>query len=203
MILKSTSKLPFTSPLARIVGPLTAGALDADHSVGLTDLSGQILLHVQGFDATRVLQEMYNDVPETVGAVALTGDGALAHTTTDEFVLLAHTSESGDAVYRIHAVSKDALMTVTNITHGCGHMLLVGIHAADVLSKICGLDFADIAFPNLHATYSSLAKVRALVMRLDKADASAYHIIVDYSLAAYIWDVIFDAMGEFGGAYLS
>ncbi len=81
-------------------------------------------------------------------------------------------------------------LTVSDVTHGHGHMVLTAQNAQAVLSKICGLNFSDHAFPTMHAAYSSVAKVRTLIVRTD----DAYHLLVGASYAAYLWDVVADAL---------
>ena len=66
----------------------------------------------------------------------------------------------------------DRRVTVTSITHGRCGMLLVGSDAARVLRKVCGLDFSDKQFSDLHAAQTSLAKVRTLIIRADIRDDS-------------------------------
>ena len=99
--------------------------------------------------------------------------------------------------------SEGDVLTVTDLTHAYGHLLLIGDFAADVLAKVCGLNFSDEAFPNQHIKQSSLAKVRASIIRHDQNDVSAYHLLVGYPVTAYVWDVLFDAAQEFDGKFIT
>jgi sarcosine oxidase, subunit gamma len=90
-------------------------------------------------------------------------------------------------------------VTLTDITHGRAGIALVGTQARDVLAKVCGLDFSDRTFLDKHAAQTSLAKVRALIIRDDEDSLPIYKLFVDRSLASYVWDVVYDAAQEFGG----
>ncbi len=192
MDLQTIADIPFRSPLAE------KEQLDATHPVALSDLSGRAVIEIRGDEAARVLRGVYDDdIPHAFGGVTVTADGALVRITDERFVLVGGHPDGGDAMDRIADAADGTHITVTDRTHGQGHMLLRGPDAANVLSKVCGLDFAERSFPDRHAAYSTLAKVRALLLRLDEEDTPAYHILVDYSLAAYTWDVVSDAMREF------
>ena len=173
MVLKTTSDIPFTSPLA---GKTARGSQD---EVALKDLSGQPVHHIRA----RAL----HGGPDAVGDVAEVDGGVLARVAHDAWILLGEPE----------SVTGESRITITDVTHGRGHMLLTGARAADVLPKVCGLDFSDEAFPDRYAAHGSLAKVRALLLRLDEGATPAYHILVASSFAAYVWDVVDDAMGEF------
>jgi heterotetrameric sarcosine oxidase gamma subunit len=151
------------------------------------------VLHLRGDDVERPLQagEM------RIGAVRTTEDGLLVRLRRDEFVLL--TNEGEAVLNRFTALIAGQPITLTDITHGRCGMLLVGAHAADVLPKVCGLNFSERQFSNWHAAQTSLAKVRTLIVRVDLDGTPAYGLFVDRSLGAYVWEIVSDAAQEFGG----
>ena len=105
----------------------------------------------------------------------------LIRTRTDEFVLLTGGS-----------IPEDIGLTVTDITHGRGVLRAQGPDTARMLSKVCGLDFSEGAFPDYHAAQSSLAKVKALIIRRDEDNLPTFLIVSDRSLTAYVSDVVSD-----------
>lgn len=190
MVLQTISDQPFISPLSRLLdGQRPAGYEQAQHSAGLVDLSGQLLLHIRGVQLPAAM-------PATIGDVLAIDEGLSTRLRSDICLTIGVPPERID-------VGGEALLTITDITHGRGHLLLLGKHAPDVLVKVCGLDFADAAFPNNHVVQTSLAKARTTIVRHDRDGVPAYHLIVGYSLAEYVWTVVFDAMGEFDGLYVS
>jgi heterotetrameric sarcosine oxidase gamma subunit len=66
------------------------------------------------------------------------------------------------------------------------------------LSKVCGLDFHPLAFPNGWAKQSSLAKTPQLIIRRDIGELPAFSIIGVRSFAAYVWETIMEAGYELG-----
>lgn len=190
MVLQTISDQPFESPLSHLLDrQKAAGYEQARDGVGLADLSGQTVLHIRG-------TQLPAGMPDGIGDVQAMGDGLSMRLRDDICLTIGVPQSEIDA-------GGESLLTITDMTHGRGHMLLVGARAADVLPKVCGLDFDEAAFPNNHAAQTSLAKARATIIRHDRDGAPAYHLLVGYSLAEYVWGVVFDAMREFDGIYVS
>ena len=192
-MLQTTSHIAFASPLtATLKGKQGVSLAEIGDSVGLADLSGQPIWHVRGKNATSALDA----VPSHVGDVITVRDGLIAQPRSEQDFLLnikPETQSSSDGA---------SVLTVTDMTHSYGHLLLLGQQAANVLAKVCGLDFSDQAFPDHHMAQTSLAKVRASIIRHDRDNLPAYHILVGYPVTVYVWEVLVDAMQEFGGQYV-
>jgi heterotetrameric sarcosine oxidase gamma subunit len=197
-VLPTFSELPMVSPLAgieRTADTLTTG-------VGLGEITGRTLLHILGADGSSM----------KIGDVSVIPNGLVMKLRQYEFVRLTQDGQQAlkqwneniaESQRRIGAENVGHT-TITDITHGRCVLLLVGDKAARVLPKVCGLDFRDKQFPNMHAAQTSLAKVRTLIIRADIDDETpTYALIVDRSLAAYVWDVVFDAAREFDGIALN
>jgi heterotetrameric sarcosine oxidase gamma subunit len=198
--------IPFRSPLAGMLDNYATGSAEqARTRVGLADASGRGLLRVRGREADSALRPIWNNAPAAVGDVARVEEGALARLRADEFLFMGlnPSAEIGPLEARIAAAPHSGVLTVTDVTHGFGLLRLVGRRAPDVLPKLCGLDFADAAFPDCHAAQTSLAKITALIARLDESSSPAYWVMVERSLAAYVWDTVWAAMREFDGARLN
>jgi len=207
MTLSTTSQQPIISPLATIL-PRAVSSKSAQEqaqtvrsAVGLAEIATWQILDIRGADAETVLSAAFATPSMGIGAVTGVTAGLLVRLRRDQFALL--TPDLPAALERLTAPAEDALLTLTDISHGRGVIFLGGAQAAAVLSKVCGLDFMDAKFPNLFAAQTSLAKVRALIVRFDTAQTPAFYVIVDRSLTAYVWDVLVDAAHEFGGIVLS
>ena len=85
------------------------------------------------------------------------------------------------------------LITVTDVTHGSAELWLIGPNSAELLSRLCGLDFHDSQFPSGTAKQSSVAKTTQLIIRRDLGEQPAYALIGGRSLAAYLWQTIMEA----------
>jgi heterotetrameric sarcosine oxidase gamma subunit len=193
-MLETTSKVAFVSPLSNVLKDLQAVSLAAfDGTVGLEDFSGQPIWLVRGNQAGSML----GADPLAVGNVLTFRSGLIARPRGDQYFLLNVEPE-------IQSSTEDnSTLTVTDLTHGYGHLLLLGKQAVSVLAKVCGLDFSDKAFPNNHIAQTSLAKVRTTIIRHDRDQYPAYHILVGYPVTVYVWEVLFDAMNEFDGKYVT
>lgn len=197
-----------------MASPFPATAYRVGNSVRLDDLTGCLaLVHVQGSNALGALAKAFGDVPRTSGAVIDNDAGLVVLLRPDIGVVLAvpgdvETVTGGIAGVRIPSEDSNGIRTgdsgedlaVLDLSHGRGLMALSGPSAANVLSKLCGLDFSARRFPNLHAAQASLAKVRALIVRADEGIALRYILAVDRSHGAYAWGAIADAMREFSTA---
>ncbi|MCP4167432.1 MAG: hypothetical protein GY759_16305 [Chloroflexi bacterium] len=75
---------------------------------------------------------------------------------------------------------------------------LIGPQSADLLSRLCGLDFDSYQFPDRNARQSSVAKTRQHILHHDMGDLLAYSLIGARSLGAYLWDTISMAGRELG-----
>ena len=95
------------------------------------------------------------------------------------------------------AARTGALATVTDTTHGNSELRLIGPRTAELMSKLCGLDFDDSSFPEDGARLSSVAKTTQLILRRDVNPYRSYSMLGASSLAAYLWDTIVEAGREY------
>jgi len=172
-MLTTRSELPFVSPLAGLadgpVGPETAQ---------LWDWSGRRLLDVRGRERPEALQK--SAAPEAIGEAACVQNGVWMRLRADRWFYVALSASDGAEI------EEPAL---TDVTHAYAILLLRGVHIPGVLAQLCALDFDNRAFPDHRVAQTSLAKVPALIVRLD-AEVQGYLILVERSVAAYVWEVI-------------
>jgi heterotetrameric sarcosine oxidase gamma subunit len=174
-MLTTHSDLPYSSPLADgPIGPETAR---------LADASGRLLLDVRGRERPAALRGQ--TAPETVGEVVRVDDGFWVRLRADRWVYVS--DAAGDVA------EPSGERAVTDVTHAYGILSLSGTRAAEVLAQVGALDFSDRAFPDHHAAQTSLAKVAALIVRLDEAGHD-YLILVERSVAVYVWAVMADIL---------
>ncbi|MCP5096370.1 MAG: aminomethyl transferase family protein [Chloroflexi bacterium] len=96
------------------------------------------------------------------------------------------------------AADSPDLITVTDVTHGNAELWLIGPYSAELLSRLCGLDFHDSEFPNGMAKQSSVAKTTQIIIRRDLGNMPAYALIGGRSLAVYLWQTILEAGQDLG-----
>ena len=117
----------------------------------------------------------------------------------DLLLVGAGPGEGEEVLKALEAAAETAgLVTVTDVTHGRFEYRIVGPKAPRLLSKVCGLDFDTAAFPDRRARETSLARVKALVVRADAGELPAYRVLGGRALGAYVWDILMEAGAELG-----
>lgn len=186
-----------TTALTSIAAPGKRVALAA------LEESGQ--LELRGTAAGESLASALGIQPPPFGKALHTRKALIAQLRPDHW--LAVTGSWRAASVLAKSIASDSnenggLLTLTDVTHGRACLLLVGIPAAEVLARLCGLDFSSRAFPHTHVVQTSLARVKALLIRWNARDLPAYFISVDRSLARYVRRAIWKEMEAFDPALL-
>ncbi len=165
-------------------------------SVALSDQSYNGKIRIEGRTAGAML-----DADESaIGAGKAVEYGRVYRLRRDLFFV---TTEAGAVANAAHSLTTQAanhpdLITVTDVTHGNAELWLIGPNSAELLSRLCGLDFHDSQFPNDTAKQSSVAKTTQLIIRRDLGEQPAYALIGGRSLAAYLWQTILGAGRDLG-----
>lgn len=172
----------------------------ARRSVALADGSANGKLRVEGQQAGTVLSAVWDVEPApaalAVGAgTAVAGDSYLYRLRADLFFVSTPPAVETETVALVSRAAQDAgdLVTVTDLTHGRSELRLVGPASAELLSRLCGLDFHPSAFPDSAAKQSSVAKTSQLIIRRHMGPLPAFSLVGARSLAAYLWDTIVEA----------
>jgi heterotetrameric sarcosine oxidase gamma subunit len=95
-------------------------------------------------------------------------------------------------------VPDEGLVSVFDATHGRALMRITGVHAADLLAKVCGVDFSEEVTPDGATFRSSVAKLVTDVVRDDRATERSYLLHCERSSGQYLFDALIDAGDEFG-----
>lgn len=178
--------------IAAAFAPSAIEQAAAQQHVALADCSANGKLIVEGTQVEKVIQAL-GELPElAIGQGAAASPHHIFRLRQDQFFISTPIGEEGAVQEQLHAAAAPlvSLITFTPITHGRAELWLVGPQAAELLSRLCGLDFHDQPFPNLSARQSSVAKTRQLILRRDLGQLPAYALIGGRSLAAYLWETI-------------
>lgn len=87
---------------------------------------------------------------------------------------------------------------VVDLTHVRSMFRLTGGRAADLMNRLCGLDFSDGMFPNGAAARTSFAGVATEIVRDDRDETPSYLLLPSSSFSVYIREVVEDAGAELG-----
>lgn len=80
-----------------------------------------------------------------------------------------------------------------------GWFLVSGAQAPAMFAKLCGVDLSPGKFDDLAIAQTSIAGVSGIIIRDDRGEQLAYHLLCDSAFAIYLWDCLIDAMTEFNG----
>lgn len=166
----------------------------------LLDLTSAAVVLVQG-QAEAILQKQFGRVPAKPGELIEVGEGLLACLTANKFYLFGCAPAANlpsAAKLDEQLAQAQPLAYATDLTHGLAVLRLQGAQAAELLSKICGLDFHETVFPSGRVAQTSAAKIKTLIARHDEGDTPTYFLHVDRPLGQYFWEVVCDAGQEFG-----
>ncbi len=85
----------------------------------------------------------------------------------------------------------------TDVTSVFAQFLLAGPRSRDVLRKLTSLNVSGSALPDLACGQASVAHVRAIILRQDLGNESAFHLLVSREYAESVWDSLLHAGHEF------
>ena len=114
-----------------------------------------------------------------------------------EWLLLAQPGASAAVAGRVEEVQDEGLVSVFEATHGRALMRITGARAADLLAKVCGVDFSEEITPDGAAFRSSVAKLVTDVVRDDRGGERSYLLHCERSSGQYLFDALIDAGDEF------
>ncbi len=187
-------------PVFRTPIPGAASGL-ASVSIELRDLSGTDVVLIQG-DAHSALESRWSHIPTEPGEVIDVGSTLLCRLTARDLYVTARTpSVRLPSIQELNASFKRTRCSAraTDYRHGTAVVSLRGSAAPHVLSKVCGLDFAEPAFPDLQVRQTSAAKIETLIVRCDEDAVRVYLLHVHRPFGQYMWDTVGDAAQEFLG----
>jgi heterotetrameric sarcosine oxidase gamma subunit len=164
-------------------------------AVALADTSASGKIRIEGEKAESVLLGVWNVPKLDIGFGADIDSRQVFRLRGDLFFVRTLPGGEGEALKSLTQSDQgfDELVTVTDITHGRSELLLIGPNSAELLNRLCGLDFHPSKFPNLAAKQSSVAKIRQLILRHDLSELPVFALVGDRSLAAYLWETIMEA----------
>jgi sarcosine oxidase subunit gamma len=133
-------------------------------------------------------------LPDANRAIGCTGGTAL-WLGPDEFLIVTEPGGETALMASLSAALRGRRGAAVDISDGRTTIALSGQRARDLLAKGSGLDLHPRSFAPGHCAQSFLAKVKIALHQLD--DVPSYHIIVERSVAEYLFLWLADAAREF------
>lgn len=199
-------------PVTAVAGWEVSGAR-ATSPLTITDLTplAKVLVRA-GWDgpAAAALGVPHGRAARDSSGALVTGSGP------GEWLVLAPPGTAAEAAARLRHATDAAdgaeLVTVLEVTHGLAVLRITGERSADLLAKLCAVDFSDRVTPDGSALRSSVARLAAGVVRDDQdrdnhdrdnhdRDGRAvrsYLLHCDRSYGQYLFGAVADAGREFG-----
>ena len=76
---------------------------------------------------------------------------------------------------------------------------VAGTAGPEMFAKLCGVDLRPHKFADLAIAQTSVARLNAIVVRIDRGTVPLFHLLADSAAAVYLLDCLLDAAEEFGG----
>ena len=161
----------------------------ARRGVALADETANGKIMVEGEEAGSV----WGSQPVAIGS-RVPADSERVYRLRDDCFFVSTSPGRDIAVRRgLTQQASARFVTVTNLTHAWSEIRVLGMSASTLMSRVCGLDFANGALPDGAAKQTSVARTTQLVIRRDAADLPAFSVLGARSLAAYLWDILLEA----------
>ena len=179
------------------------GEIAAARRLGLAELSPLPRVGFRGPGARDWLAAQGVDLPDEPNRARTQTDGAIAVTRSWTEVLVLGEIQGADSLCaRLEADAADAHRARAYPLprfDGLFWFALTGGSAVDCLAKLCGVDLRESAFPVGSVAQTSLARLNAVIVRVDVGETPVFHLLGDSASAEYAWTSLLDAIQEFGG----
>ena len=181
------------SPLAHLAAPPPNAALTLIETPfhGMVDLR----LDLRDKGARNAVESaLVATLPEANRVIGCAA-GSVLWLGPDEFLIVTEPGGEAPLMATLSAALRGRRGAVVDISDSRTIIALFGSRARDLLAKGSGLDLHPRSFAPGRCAQSFLAKVRIALVQLD--DAPSYHIVVERSVAEYLYLWLADAALEF------
>ncbi|HIG66329.1 MAG TPA: sarcosine oxidase [Porticoccaceae bacterium] len=181
--------------------------LDQARSMAICDLSTLSRTGFKGAGAPIWAESQGVKLPDRANRAIVQPDGCLVAKLSDQELLIL-----SDILAKSHQVTalgeqstSDHLENDTQtylLPRGDSHcwLAVTGNQAAEMFSKVCGVDLRSHKFALGNIAQTSVAKTNAIVIRQDLGQTLSYFILCDISATEFLWDCLLDAMQEYAGS---
>lgn len=142
--------------------------------------------------------------PDSNKAYAQSGGELAARLAPTEIFLLDSLAGTGTLMQRLNgawqwteAAPRPALGYPVPRQDSHGWFMLAGDFAPAMFAKICGVDLRRDRFAQGSIAQTSVAKMSTIIIRADRGNNAAYHVLADIASAEYLWSCLMDAGKEF------
>ncbi|MBT5388694.1 MAG: sarcosine oxidase [Porticoccaceae bacterium] len=185
-----------------------AAEIESAAQLGLADLSALPRIGFKGAGAPQWAISQGIKLPESPNHSVVQDDGALVGKLShQELLILSDLAGSSALVNSLEPVQIESLKQSEPAaqtyhlprahSHSC--LAVTGTAAAEMFSKVCGVDLRSHKFAQGQIAQTSLAKINAVIVRHDLAETPCFYVLSDISTVEFLWDCLLDAMQEYAG----
>ncbi len=205
-MLETRSELRRESPLEHLPRREAAAASPAGMERVLSDAAviadashlGSLL--VRGAHSAEMLEAILSVGCDRVGDVAIVEGIAFGRRRSDEFEIIAPSPEVAAALREgIQSRPRPGLISTLDVSHGRAGIFVAGALAAEALMKLCAVDLSHSRFSDRRIAQAGVAKVRASIVRCDKAGLPVFYLGTARSLGPYLWGQLAGVVSGLGG----
>jgi sarcosine oxidase subunit gamma len=169
--------------------------------IALADRSLWARAGVKGLSASAWLASRGANLP-AINAAARQSDGSLLiRLAENEYASLAGASDSagppgGLPDFALDGNGEPGICPVPRFAANAW-FTLDGDALPEMFAKLCGVDLRPHKFADHLVAQTIVARTAAILVRDDDAPGLRFHVLVDWTTAAYLWEALVDAMAEF------
>ncbi|WOE32446.1 MULTISPECIES: sarcosine oxidase [unclassified Acinetobacter] len=168
----------------------------------IIDLTHLPRVGFRGLDSADFLTEHGFQVPEQPNSLCQQKDGSLvAKLSHYEYLLLGGLLNFGENVRTLEqdwrADGRANYLLARQDSHAW--IQLTGHHIAQVMAKLCAVDLSADAFSVGQVVQTSIARINGIILNVSDLQTQKFNILCDRAAALYLWQVLLDAIAEFGG----
>jgi sarcosine oxidase, subunit alpha len=172
-------------------------------TVGLADVSAGGKIGVRGAAVDAVVGELGGPRALALGRVArvpLDGAGGLVcRVAPDEVLVLTSARDAAAAGRRLAAAGASAgCAHVTDLSGALAAVELLGPAGPGLLARLAPLDLSPGALPPLALVAGEVARVRAIVVRLDRPPLPTFRVLIPRECGESVWQALVDAGRDLG-----
>ncbi|MNB92680.1 sarcosine oxidase subunit gamma [Pseudomonas sp. BF-B-30] len=185
-------------------------SLNAENHIGLSplqqcavvDLTEVPRVGFRGTDSAAYLLARGFTLPDSPNRAVTQADGShVARLSQTEYLVLGSLLDRGERIADEEArweMDHNAnYLLPREDSHGW--LVLSGVHIAEVMAKLCGVDLRPQAFAPGAVAQTSAARINVIVINLGSVATPVFQILFDRASLDYFKGALMDAMREFDG----
>ncbi|MBJ9974061.1 sarcosine oxidase [Pseudomonas sp. S75] len=171
----------------------------------VVDLTELARVGFRGTQSGEYLQSRGFSLPDKPNQSVAQADGShVARLSQTEYLILGSLRDRGERVADEEARWELDHLANYLLPREDSHawLQLSGVHTAQVMSKLCGVDLRSAAFAQGAVAQTSAARISVIVINIGSPSQPIFYILCDRASLEYFKGALMDAMAEFDGQAL-